>query len=126
MPAPTPSLAALSALQPLSELLSSLAKHLARGATISRRADFKPGDEIFTRLDDGSWAANIQIVYPRAEASVGEPSYLDPQGEIVPFPTKPGQPRWDVKFVEGEGLQPAGWEPFAVTGQLIALRRRVQ
>lgn len=55
------------------------------------------------------------------------PAELDPQGEIVPFPTKqPSQPQWDVKFVEGEGLQPAGWEPFAVTDRHIALRRRVQ
>lgn len=56
-----------------------------------------------------------------------QPAELDPQGEIIPFPTtKPSQPQWEVKFVQDDGVQPAGWEPFAVTDRHIALRRRVQ
>lgn len=56
-----------------------------------------------------------------------QPAELDPQGEIVPFPARrPNQPQWEVQFVEGDGIQQAGWEPFAVTDRHIALRRRVQ
>lgn len=56
-----------------------------------------------------------------------QPAELDPQGEIIPFPTaKLSQPQWEVKFVQDDGVQPAGWEPFAVTDRHIALRRRVQ
>lgn len=90
-------------------------------------------------LEDDEEQLAVALYPPRTPAGSGElyfvfardlspepPAELDPQGEIVPFPARPGQPQWEVQFVEGDGVLPAGWEPFAVTDRHIALRRRVQ